>query len=1204
MSVDQSTLPERYRFVRFLSAGAFGEVVVVRDRFRGAELALKVLKTFSKKRARKLNVEFKNLSNLNHPNLIRVYDYGLLPDGKPYFTMELIEGEDLRSYLRIRNNIKHLPEIIYQSLQALKYLHSRDILHGDIKPENVMVMRRGEVKFLDFGLVVKKGQRRVRVSGTPGYIAPEVLKFGVYTESSDLYALGVTFVESVLDKRIGDDMDKLYEELLSELSGAGLSNASSLSSFILSLCSRDREERPGSTEQAVLAFEASAALRPKVREADFSGIFVGRKRELRLAENFLKRKLNKAVLIVEGAIGSGKKALARQITRIAQTEGFITIELDGTEHISSPTKRLFEQLALSLEEKKSRRLERRVDEVYEAFTQHVGTCTTGEMIKSYHVVDLNINLSRIIEKYSKQTPVLLILKNVESFEGDFLSFIAQLEQVLYVDKTSSVLTICTLNSDKRSKFSEQLKSIREHELTELLELEPFSLKEVREFIDEVFSEGLLLKKEVELIYERTDGLPLLVTELAGQLVAKGLVVYEDGLWKRKGEIYSGIKIFSSADEALVEWWKSLQKNEKRLLRIIAFYDSKFRLDDVVKLTMGSADLIGNLVSSGILTVKNQYVEFVSPLFKETVIRKTGTRTKRKINYLIASYLNSIERKDIVRIARYFIESGSTDEAYRVGMEAARYLIRRNEFYLAYEYLSKLKGLLNRVKKREELVDVLMLLAERESIFDKPEEAIRDYEYIVRVSKNKRIVASALMNLGMLIKYLKGDLTSYFLILKKAYRLAKKIKDERLMALSLVRKLDTMKESEKKKVFTKALRIARKTDPDTYSIVLRNALYYYGHSGKIKLAEKYFSEAVSIIDSLSYTEKINMYNVIWDYKFYSADYEFIVNYFGRLYKRVQNSSSFEEKLRISIMIGGLYYVTASYEKMISALKTALEITKVQKSYYDLMMVQYNLLIAYKKLANYGKCLQIASDMEKIKKEGKVKHFYAPNLTVESNLYSMLGDIYKDKYKRSMLRARKTISKLSNNIIKAQYYHTLYKNNFYNLNLSRALRNIDKASSIFKKVNSRDDLCETFLEKSIILCELGEYKKARRYIKQAFDIYNEIHCEYLKPQLLLARGMGERMKGKAEAIETLREALKVSRKQLTREQTWQIQREMALYYRDKGQYRRALKYYKDAVETIKQITESIPTEEIKISYLEVPFRKRVFEEIKELKKQLVE
>ena len=62
-------------------------------------------------------------------------------------------------------------------------------------------------------------------------------------------------------------------------------------------------------------------------------------------------------------------------------------------------------------------------------------------------------------------------------------------------------------------------------------------------------------------------------------------------------------------------------------------------------------------------------------------------------------------------------------------------------------------------------------------------------------------------------------------------------------------------------------------------------------------------------------------------------------------------------------------------------------------------------------------------------------------------------------------------------------------------------------------------------------------------------------------------------------------------------------MALYYRDKGQFKRALKYYKDAVETIKQITESIPTEEIKISYLEVPFRKRVFDEIKELKKLIV-
>jgi len=271
---------------------------------------------------------------------------------------------------------------------------------------------------------------------------------------------------------------------------------------------------------------------------------------------------------------------------------------------------------------------------------------------------------------------------------------------------------------------------------------------------------------------------------------------------------------------------------------------------------------------------------------------------------------------------------------------------------------------------------------------------------------------------------------------------------------------------------------------------------------------------------------------------------------------------------------------------------------------MIIAKNNLLIAYKELADYKRCLSIIDDIRVLKDKIKVKHYYSTNIAVEAKVYSVLGVHFRDKFIQRISLCKTVISKEKNPIFLGHYYLALLDNTFFNLNIKGSLKYTEKALSLFRKAKSKDDTCECLIKKSIILCELGQTERASRYIKQAFDIYNEIHCEYLKPQLLLARGMGERMKGKAEAIETLREALKVSRKQLTREQTWQIQREMALYYRDKGQYRRALKYYKDAVETIKQITESIPTEEIKISYLEVPFRKRVFEEIKELKKQLVE
>ena len=102
-------------------------------------------------------------------------------------------------------------------------------------------------------------------------------------------------------------------------------------------------------------------------------------------------------------------------------------------------------------------------------------------------------------------------------------------------------------------------------------------------------------------------------------------------------------------------------------------------------------------------------------------------------------------------------------------------------------------------------------------------------------------------------------------------------------------------------------------------------------------------------------------------------------------------------------------------------------------------------------------------------------------------------------------------------------------------------------------------------------------------------------------MLAKAMLARTENAEDARKILNEALRTSRKMGTREITWQIQREFALYYKGRDELHRALSHYKDTVDTIKQITETIDEEELKMSYLEVPFRKRVFDEIKNLKRE---
>jgi tetratricopeptide (TPR) repeat protein len=138
--------------------------------------------------------------------------------------------------------------------------------------------------------------------------------------------------------------------------------------------------------------------------------------------------------------------------------------------------------------------------------------------------------------------------------------------------------------------------------------------------------------------------------------------------------------------------------------------------------------------------------------------------------------------------------------------------------------------------------------------------------------------------------------------------------------------------------------------------------------------------------------------------------------------------------------------------------------------------------------------------------------------------------------------------------------------------------------------------------MINLEEDKTKEAAKHLKEARGIFDEIHCRYLEPSLLLAEGALTRRQQTQETEKTLSAGLKLSKKMGTRETTWQIYRQLALYYKANGKINKSLSNYRDSIETIRQITESIDGDKLKTSYLSVPFRKRVFDEIKALKKSI--
>lgn len=190
---DPTRVAERYEVLSLLGRGGMGAVYRVRDRSNDVEVALKRLSARDggapNEAAKALfEREFHTLNQLVHRCVVRAYDYG--HDGvHPYYTMELLDGDDLRAQAPLP--AARVCAIAYELCSVLGLLHARRLVHRDVTPRNIRLSDGGPAKLLDFGLLSPMGPCE-QLAGTPPYVAPEVVHQGRLDGRSDLYSLGAT----------------------------------------------------------------------------------------------------------------------------------------------------------------------------------------------------------------------------------------------------------------------------------------------------------------------------------------------------------------------------------------------------------------------------------------------------------------------------------------------------------------------------------------------------------------------------------------------------------------------------------------------------------------------------------------------------------------------------------------------------------------------------------------------------------------------------------------------------------------------------------------------------------------------------------------------------------------------------------------------------------------------------------------------------
>lgn len=273
----------RYEVVNELGQGAMGVVYKARDPLIDREVAIKTINLGLALEEReeyeaRFYQEAKAAGRLSHPNIVTIYDVGRTGD-IAYIAMEYLHGRELRDVL---NENKTLPvsqvlDVIIQVAQGLSYAHEHEIVHRDVKPSNVMIVRDGHVKITDFG-IARMASAAVRtqtgmVLGSPKYMSPEQVLGKVTDQRSDIFSLGVMLYEMLTGQVpfIGENVNAIMYQTLNAIpappSNANPAVPEMLNYIVAKALAKDLDARYQNASEMVNDLRACREALPRATEA-------------------------------------------------------------------------------------------------------------------------------------------------------------------------------------------------------------------------------------------------------------------------------------------------------------------------------------------------------------------------------------------------------------------------------------------------------------------------------------------------------------------------------------------------------------------------------------------------------------------------------------------------------------------------------------------------------------------------------------------------------------------------------------------------------------------------------------------------------------------------------------------------------------------------------------------------------------------------
>lgn len=534
---------DMYRYERPIGRGGMAYVLLARDP-SGQPVALKVLKASRVRTGlARFRREFRALSRLNHPNIIRVESWGDL-HGHPYLAMEYVEGADLHS--AIRRMMRRSPEarhawiedVLSQLARALGHLARRGLVHRDLKPSNILIDADGTCKLTDFGIVKDLDPSRdplvsTTLVGTWAYASPEQIGGDPIDHRSDLYSLGVILYAMLTGRRpfVAETMAEYLElhrhrapvppsQVLPEVSPL----LERICLRLLAKSPRDRFQAAGEILEELRLEEPETNPEPEGDRMGFQPPLIGRAAQLDQGREILAALTRRqgGVLLLEGAEGSGRTRLLGELVGQARQQGFPVFEtrLLPNEGSFEALLRLAREVGKELGGQVPPELPRAIAR----FAQGRGRLPGDARYQLYDGV------RAALDRLLLAGPLVLALDDLHLAPPALLDLLGYLVRTVVARDGQPLLVLAALRREAPRSEPPAPGSLAAFRLgldlglrPELLSLDPLGPAHLEELVGSLLGPGPAATALATQLLERTGGEPLYVVETLRGMIQKGLI---------------------------------------------------------------------------------------------------------------------------------------------------------------------------------------------------------------------------------------------------------------------------------------------------------------------------------------------------------------------------------------------------------------------------------------------------------------------------------------------------------------------------------------------------------------------------------------------------------------------------------------------------------------------------------------------------------